>query len=73
VHAERIPHSDVESELQEEPPAEALLREDVVIEEDPLAGFADELMDDEWAELPDAGMPDPEVDWRSADNADWDA
>ena len=32
----------------------------------------DDLMADGWADPLDTSLPEPEVDWRSAENADWD-
>lgn len=32
----------------------------------------DDLMADGWADPLDTSLPEPEIDWRSAENADWD-
>ena len=70
-HEERPPE---EAVPEEDFPFEAgyveeLSTEDYVVEEDDLI---DDLMADGWADPLDTSLPEPELDWRSAENADWD-
>ena len=69
---------------EERPPEEAVPEEDFPFE----AGYVEELstedftpeddvaiedlMADGWADPLEESLPEPEIDWRSAENADWD-
>ncbi len=49
---------------------EEISTEDDVVEDDVAI---EDLMADGWADPLDTSLPEPEIDWRSAENADWDA
>jgi hypothetical protein len=48
---------------------EEMSTEDDVVEDDVAI---EDLMADGWADPLDTSLPEPEIDWRSAENADWD-
>ena len=69
---------------EERPPEEAVPEEDFpfeagYVEELSTEDFAaeddvaiEDLMADGWADPLEESLPEPELDWRSAENADWD-